>query len=861
MRTSEQIWQEIQDKFGFVPPFFESVQNLQVLENVWQQTLTVYINNPLSNLFKEKLACYLSRYCAVPYSLICHSCCLHSLGLRGWEVLELLTLPCPTKTEINEHLSLLAAHSNQLVVLSELNASLEESLLYCSIFVCLQTEPAEYCRNELRRLLGAVNYQHLIAFIAYVKTCHVWLEAHPEVSCEADKRVIDNLDILIEKEPGLADIFGSYVQKVRHERQSWAEQQLVQLAERQRYQKALQESEERFQLLVEEVKDYGIFMLDPKGYITSWNAGAERMTGYQTSEIVGKHFSYFYKSKDIQRDKPDRELEIAAAEGRVKNEGWQVRKDGSYFWANVITTALRDEAGNLKGFSKVTRDITECQQHELALQQSEERLRLALNAARMGTWNWNILTGKISYSLDAAANLGFAQRCNPSGCEVTYNNFLELVHSEDREMVAEAAYRAMEENVDYDIEFRVVWSDGTVHWIASKGQVCYYDHTGAVSVWMVGVNIDISSQKQIEIALRESEERFQAFMNNSPTLAFMKDQEGRYVYANRPFEHLFKAKVDILEGKTDFDWLPEEAARQMRKNDLAVISTEQPVEALETVPSSEGYSHYWLVFKFPFQDASGRRLVGGVAVDVTALQRAEAEVYKALAKEKELSELKSHFISTTSHEFRTPLATILSSADMLELYGYKWDESKKLEHLRRIQTAAEHMTELLDNVLLVSKAEAEKLQFKPAPMNLSQFCCDLVEEMQLIAGKHAINFISQGQCTNVCLDVTLLRHILTNLLSNAIKYSPPESTVEFNLVCDRVAAIFSIKDNGIGILEADQAQLFQSFYRGSNVGTTSGTGLGLAIVKKSVDLHGGEVTLTSAVGVGTKFTVTIPLNN
>jgi signal transduction histidine kinase len=113
----------------------------------------------------------------------------------------------------------------------------------------------------------------------------------------------------------------------------------------------------------------------------------------------------------------------------------------------------------------------------------------------------------------------------------------------------------------------------------------------------------------------------------------------------------------------------------------------------------------------------------------------------------------------------------------------------------------------------------------------------------------------------VCLDVTLLRHILTNLLSNAIKYSPQESTVEFNLVCDRVAAIFSIKDNGIGILEADQAQLFQSFYRGSNVGTTSGTGLGLAIVKKSVDLHGGEVTVTSAVGVGTMFTVTIPLNN
>lgn len=263
----------------------------------------------------------------------------------------------------------------------------------------------------------------------------------------------------------------------------------------------------------------------------------------------------------------------------------------------------------------------------------------------------------------------------------------------------------------------------------------------------------------------------------------------------------------------------------------------------------------------PIQDETGN--VTGVVIDfrdITQYKRAEAEIRNALTKEKELNELKSHFVSTTSHEFRTPLATILSSADLLEHYSHKWVEHKKVEHLHRIQTAAESMTKLLDDVLLVSKAEAGKLEFKPDTLDLAKFCCDLAQEMQLIAGTaHTINFGSQSQCINVCLDEKLLRHILTNLLSNAIKYSPQGGTVYFNLVCDQVSAIFSIIDNGIGIPAADRAQLFEFFHRGSNVGTASGTGLGLAIAKKAVDLHGGEITVASEVGVGTTFTVTIPL--
>jgi PAS domain S-box-containing protein len=137
----------------------------------------------------------------------------------------------------------------------------------------------------------------------------------------------------------------------------------------------LANSEERFRLLVAGVKDYAIFMLDPTGHVSTWNAGAERIKGYTSEEIIGQHFSRFYTREDIETGKPDRELKTAAAEGQFEEEGWRVRKDGSRFWANVLITALRDKNGALVGFSKVTRDFTDRKKTEEALRASENRFR------------------------------------------------------------------------------------------------------------------------------------------------------------------------------------------------------------------------------------------------------------------------------------------------------------------------------------------------------------------------------------------------------------------------------------------------------------------------------------------------------
>jgi signal transduction histidine kinase len=241
---------------------------------------------------------------------------------------------------------------------------------------------------------------------------------------------------------------------------------------------------------------------------------------------------------------------------------------------------------------------------------------------------------------------------------------------------------------------------------------------------------------------------------------------------------------------------------------------------------------------------------------------AEAEVRKSLSKEQELNQLKSYFVSMVSHEFRNPLTTILGFAELIIDFDQQLTSEKRQEYLRQIKESTRRMTALLNDVLTIGQAEAGKLEFNPEPLDVEEFCGHLVEELKLGNSlQHIIAFSRPSQLTKGCMDKNLLRQILTNLLSNAIKYSSEGSTITFDLVCQDGEAIFHIKDEGIGISLEDQQRLFESFQRGSNVGKISGTGLGLTIVKKAVDLHGGQIAVKSEVGVGTTFSVAIPLNN
>jgi len=372
------------------------------------------------------------------------------------------------------------------------------------------------------------------------------------------------------------------------------------------------------------------------------------------------------------------------------------------------------------------------------------------------------------------------------------------------------------------------------------------------------------SQAQLLAAVQESEKQFRQLTENINEVfwIFQPDIE-QIIYISPAYEKVWGRDRESLyqNAQTWFDAIhPEDlpkaiAAIQERQHGGKFFDEEY------RIIRPDGSQRWIWAREFPIRNEWGEIYrIAGIGEDITESKQAEAEIHKALAQEKELSELKTRFISMASHEFRTPLATILAASDLLKRFSHKLTEEKKQDRLNKIQTEVRNMTRLLEDVLIIGKAEAKKIDFYPLPLDLNQFCQDILEEIELAtAATHIIKFKIEGDCEDANMDQKLLRQILVNLLSNAVKYSPANSTIIFEVIRQPEKIIFKIQDQGIGIPAKDKPHLFNTFHRGSNVSHISGTGLGLAIVNNAVELHGGTIDLESEVGLGTTFTVCLPV--
>jgi len=247
-----------------------------------------------------------------------------------------------------------------------------------------------------------------------------------------------------------------------------------------------------------------------------------------------------------------------------------------------------------------------------------------------------------------------------------------------------------------------------------------------------------------------------------------------------------------------------------------------------------------------------------LAKAIRKIEQSQEEVMRALKKERELNNMKSQFVTIASHEFRTPLATILSSAALIGRYAKSEEEDKRQKHVSRIKSAVTNLTEILNDFMSIGKLEEGRIHSVPVFTMLPDFCQGLTEEIKgLCKEGQQILFTHEGN-SEVWVDKQLLRNVIFNLLSNAIKYSDPYKLIRLNVKADGKIIFIEIIDQGIGIPESDQIHIFDRFFRAQNAGNAQGTGLGLNIVQNYVDLMGGEVSFISTMGKGTTFTIKLP---
>lgn len=366
---------------------------------------------------------------------------------------------------------------------------------------------------------------------------------------------------------------------------------------------------------------------------------------------------------------------------------------------------------------------------------------------------------------------------------------------------------------------------------------------------------DISRRKASERALADSEAKYRKVVENVNE-GILVTAEGKILYANPRSLQLTGLDEETAMTKPFIEFIHPDDRERVLGNHMRRMRGEQVENHYQFRVIHNNGEERWLEISaviFDWQDAPATL---NFLVDVTERRQIEQDMRLALARERELSELKSRFVAVASHEFRTPLAAILSSIELLDDYGPRLPEDERKEIVGLIKNAVSRMNKMVEQVLLTSKLEAGKFSFEPKPRNINELLVQIAAEMDRAHPQASrIEMECEGVDQLRMVDTKLVSHILVNLLGNALKYSPPDSAVNCTARADGDRLHFSVADRGIGIPPADLPRLFESFHRGTNVGNIQGTGIGLHIVKECVELHRGSIEVQSEPGQGARFEV------
>ena len=653
--------------------------------------------------------------------------------------------------------------------------------------------------------------------------------------------------------------------------------------------KELREYHEEFKTILYSIGD-GVITTDSTGIVKLINQTAVALTGWEETEAVGKPIDRIFK---IVNEDTRREVENPIK--RVLNDGFIVglanhtiliSKSGKETPISDSGAPIRNAEGELEGTVLVFRDKTNEHLSEKAIRQSESSLRKAEFVSKIGNFEINLNTGTVIASQGARKIYGL------SGSKWTLTEIQNAALPEYRDKL-DLALKTMVENENaYDEEFKIKKIDtGEIVDIYSHAD---YDKEKGI---MFGIIQDVTERKKIQEELSISEERYRLLFELSPE-AIVVHAGGILKFVNPAAAKLFGVPLpDDLIGRKIMDFVAEESKEMVIKRlkeqaggkrvprleekfimgdgtkiDVEVIAAPflfqnqlSSIVIVSDITERKKTMKELELYKNHLEELVETRTKENVVInkelcaEIEKKKETEKLLQESLEKEKELSKLKSRFISTASHEFRTPLAAVLSSAEMIQRYSKTWSEEKFSQHLERIKNSVEYLTKLMDDVLTLSRADVGKIKVDPKPVNLHQLCLRIIEDAQIInCDRHQFIFNYLAKKEKFTIDSNQINVILQNLISNAFKYSPDGGRIELNINTDNENIQFIIKDEGIGIPENEISELFEPFHRLTNAVSIKGTGLGLSIVKNSVELLKGYISVESELGKGSIFKVTLP---
>jgi PAS domain S-box-containing protein len=631
-----------------------------------------------------------------------------------------------------------------------------------------------------------------------------------------------------------------------------------------------------------EFSDDAIISKTLDGVVTSWNKGAERIFGYTAEEMIGHPISVL--------SMPDRLPEMPRILERIRSgehvepyETVRRHKHGHPVPISLTVSPIRDHVGRIVGASKVARDISEHQRAVRALREGQERLKAALEASQTGTFSWNLQTGVSELDENLVRLFGMPS----SQTQTTVDEFLTLVHPEDQSAVLASSQRSRSEGADFEMEFRVLWPDQSVHWVYSRGKTSF-DETGRPAA-MIGACVDITERRKLiereaqALDKAHEENRFRRLLEAAPDAILEVDARGQIVLLNQVAETMFGYSREELLGLNVESLVPEAMRgiyNRHRVSYAAAPQTRSIGTGLDLKVQRKNGSLFPVEIRLSPNWNNGVLRVIALVRDISERKESQdrlravherhaAQMFAANQQLESRNEevekanrLKSEFLASMSHELRTPLHTIIGFSELLteELEGPL--NAKQKRFLGHVLQDSRHLLQLINEILDISKIEAGRLELQSEAFDFAACVGEVLAGIQPQAVDKSIRVENRNTFADLLYaDRLRIKEILYNLLGNAIKFTSDGGLVWVEAIAHDGILQVTVGDNGIGIPPEEQTAIFEKFYQvgSSTSGVREGTGLGLPITKKLVELHGGKIWVESQPGEGSRFNLILPL--